>query len=440
MKPWSLQFICLCLFALLNASAQGIEEYEQAPIRYSATKANDATQRLEARLASGQLSLPPDDKAAVRAILKEMHVPVESQVIVYSKTSLQRGLISPTHPRAIYFNDDCYLGWVPGGLMEVCSFDPELGPVFYTFDPRPQSKPELPRFKRDNDCLSCHGGSFVRGIPGVFVRSINTEESGDPLLQYGSKVVDHTTPFTERWGGWYVTGTHGEATHQGNVFARTKDRELIVDHKQGANITDLSRFFPVQTLLTNSSDIVALLVLEHQTAMHNAITRAGYNTRRMLAYQRSLQTDLKEPITDEPSYDSVKRVFDSAAQDVVDHLLYKDEAILPEGGVKGSSAFQQVYEHNGIRTKDGRSLRDLRLDRYLFKYRCSHLIYSQQFLALPKTLKQRIYTRLAKALDADNPDSRYDYLSKQERINITEILRETHPDLKSQWPKAVAAK
>jgi len=430
----------VCLASLVSLQGQGIEEYEQAPIRYSATSAHDRTQKLEAKLASGQLVLPPDDKAAVRMLLGELNVPVESQVIVYSKTSLQRGLIAPKHPRALYFSDDCYIGWVPGGLMEVCSFDPELGPVFYTFDPRPQAKPALPRFKRDNDCLSCHGGSFVRGIPGVFVRSINTDENGDPLLQFGSKIVDHTTPFKERWGGWYVTGTHGDSTHQGNVFAQTKDRELIVDYTKGANITDLSRFFPVQMLLTNSSDIVALLVLEHQTAMHNSITRASYNTRRMLAYQESLQTDLKEPVTKEPSYESVKRVFDSAAKDVVDHLLFKDEAVLPEGGVKGSSPFQEVYEKNGVRTKDGLSLRDLRLDRYLFKYRCSHLIYSPQFLALPEQLKKRIYSRLEQALDRDNPDPRFDYLSKQERIAIMEILQATHPDLKTVWPKQTAAK
>lgn len=432
--------LILSLGFVIGIRAQGIEEYEQAPIRYSATAAKDATQKLETKFVSGELALPSSDKETVRLILREMNVPVESQVIVFSKTSVQRGLIAPRHPRTIYFNDDCYIGWVPGGLVEVASFDPQLGPIFYTFDPRPLVKQEVPRFKRDNDCLSCHGGSFVRGIPGVFVRSVNTTDSGDPLLQFGSKVVDHTTPFKDRWGGWYVTGTHGDSTHQGNVFAADKNRELKVDYTKGANITDLSRFFPVDNLLTNSSDIVALLVLEHQTAMHNAITRAAYNARRMLAYQHNLQADLKEPVTEEPSYESVKRVFDSSAQDVVDHLLFKDEAILPEDGVKGSNAFHLVYEQGGVRTKDGRSLRDLRLDRYLFKYRCSHLIYSKQFLALPKPLKQRIYARLEKALDEDDPEPRYDYLSKQERISITEILRETHPELKAFWRKQTAAR
>jgi hypothetical protein len=435
-----LVLISLAIFACAaSLRAQGSEEYEQAPVRYSSTPAKDAAQAVEARLASGKLILPVGDKAIVRQMLKEFNVPLESQVIVYSKTSVQRSLITPKHPRTIYFNDDCYLGWVPGGLMELASFDPELGPVFYTFDPRVSEKPELPRFKRDNDCLSCHGGSFVRGIPGVFVRSVNVDESGDPLLQFGSKVVDHTTPFNERWGGWYVTGTHGKITHQGNVFARSQDRELIVDYTKGANLTDLSRFFPTADYLTNTSDIVALLVFEHQTAMHNALTRAAYNSRRMLAYQQNLQTDLKEKLTSEPTYESVKRVFDSSAQDVLDHLLFKDEAMLPEGGVQGTSGFQQVYERNGIRTKDGRSLRDFRLEGHLFKYRCSHLIYSKQFLALPAALKQRIYSQLTKALAPDDPIARYDYLSRQERISIKEILIETHPELRIFWQKQTAA-
>lgn len=430
--------LCLCTLSL---SAQSTEEYEQSPISYSATQARDKAQQIEKRLATGELKLPDDDKEIVRLMMKEFGVPVESQVIVYSKTSVQRSLITPKHPRTIYFNDYCYLGWVPGGLMELASFDPELGPVFYTFDPRQPARHEPPpRFKRDNDCLSCHGGSFVRGIPGVFVRSVNVDDSGDPLLQFGSRVVDHTTPFTERWGGWYVTGTHGNATHQGNVFARNKERDLIVDYHQGANITDLSKFFPTSDYITNSSDIVALLILEHQTAMHNALTRAAFNARRMLAYQQNLQKDLKEPLTEEPSYDSVKRVFDNSAQDVVDHLLFKDEAVLPEGGVRGTTKFREVYEQNGIRTKDGRSLRDMRLDRYLFKYRCSHLIYSQQFLALPKPLKQRIYKLLNQALDADSPAQRYDYLSRQERISIKDILTETHPELSALWNKQTAAK
>lgn len=434
MKHRASPVLCaLWLAVAASAQAQGIEEYEQAPINYSAAQPHDAAQRLEAKLASGKLKLPDDDKEAVRMMLHELNVPIESQVLIYSKTSLQRGLISPTHPRAIYFNDNCYIGWVPGGLMEVADIDPQLGPVFYAFDPRPTATQSAPRFNRDNDCLRCHGGTFVRGIPGVFVRSINTDERGEPLLQFGSHVVDHTTPFAERWGGWYVTGKHGDSTHHGNVFAKANDGELVVDYTKGANITDLSHFFPTEQYLTNTSDLVALLVFEHQTAMQNAITRAGYNARRMLVYQKSLQKDMGEKVTEEPTFDSVKRVFDSAAKEVLDHLLFKDEAVLPEGGVSGMGAFAAAYEAGGVRTKDGKSLRDLRLDRYLFKYRCSHLIYSQQFLALPGQLKQMIYERLAKALDRENPDPRYDYLSRREREDITEILRETHPEIRVAW-------
>src|SRR5690606_29845754 len=135
--------------------------------------------------------------------------PVESQLLVFSKTSLQRRRISPERPRALYFSDTVYVGWVPGGLTEVIIIDPQLGPVFSTFDLR-DGRREHPKLERDNDCLRCHGGNFVRDIPGIFARSLFTDETGEPLLRHGTLIVDDETPFAQRWGGWYVTGYHGD--------------------------------------------------------------------------------------------------------------------------------------------------------------------------------------------------------------------------------------
>jgi hypothetical protein len=156
----------------------------------------------------------------LEALLHEFKIPKQSQVVVFSKTSLQRQRIRPDHPRALYFTDDAYVGWVPGGLMEVTTIDPVLGPIFYALDPATIRTNAAQSFVRDNDCLRCHGGAFARGIPGVFVRSLFTDADGEPLLRHGSEVVDFRTPFTNRWGGWYVTGQHGTALHRGNVFAR----------------------------------------------------------------------------------------------------------------------------------------------------------------------------------------------------------------------------
>jgi hypothetical protein len=240
--------------------------------------------------------------------------------------------------------------------------------------------------------------------------------------------VDYRTPFSQRWGGWYVTGKHGEALHRGNVLASEKNGELIVDFSSGANITDLSPFFSTADYPAKGSDIVALLVFEHQIAMHNAITRAGFNCRRMLTYQTGLQRDLKEPVTEtELVYDSVKRVFENAAQDLVDHLLFQGEAPLP-AGIEGSAEFQKAFAVSAPQTRCGMSLKELDLKDRIFRTRCSYLIYSNAFVALPDLLKTRVYARLRKALHREEADVRYSYLEAEEKARIAAILEQTHPD------------
>jgi hypothetical protein len=425
--------ICLALAALLwNAAvaARATEMYEQSPVNYSASQPNDAIARLQARLTDGTVKLGGRERELISGLLRELRVPTESQVVVFSKTSLQRQRISPDRPRAIYFSDDCYIGWVPGGLVEVIAIDPRLGPVFYQLDPGAARAGAKPSFVRDNDCLRCHGGTFVRDIPGLFVRSLHTDADGEMLLRGGSAVVDFRTPFTNRWGGWYVTGKHGSALHRGNVFTEEKNNELVADFKRGANVTSLDQYFDTSRYLTNSSDIVALLVLEHQTAMQNTITRAGMNCRRMLEYQEALLRELKETSTNELAYDSVRSVFNGAVRDLVDDLLFYQEAVLP-AGLEGWLAYQQAFQANARRNAAGQSLKDFSLHGQLFRNRCSYLIYSDSFLALPLQLKRRVYARLKEILEAENPESRYAYLGKDERVRITTILLETHPEFQT---------
>lgn len=405
------------------------EAYEQPPINYSQTKPRDVVTGLQARIASGQVPIGKNGREIVQTLLRELHIPVASQLLVYSKTSLQRQRIRPSHPRALFFTDTCYVGWVPSGLIEVTAIDPLLGPIFYSLDPTAVEINAQHVLVRDADCLRCHGGNFVRGIPGVFARSVFTDDEGEPILRLGTEMVDFRTPFTNRWGGWYVTGKHGNALHRGNVMSREIDNQLVVDFRLGANITDLSRFFDPREYLTNGSDIVALLVFEHQLAMQNTLTRASLNCRRMLDYQANLQRGFKETVTEEPVYESVKHVFDSAARELVDDLLFKDEAQLPEG-IEGSPAFQNAFTAHAPRASNGNSLKDFHLQGHLFKNRCSYLIYSDAFRLLPKPLMRLVRERLAQALGTADPDPRYAYLGAEERARIAQILGETLPDLR----------
>jgi hypothetical protein len=415
--------------------AQSVPDYEQPPVSYSASKPSDAAARLQVRLETGELKLTGDEREVLRTVLRELQVPIESQVVVFSKTSLQRGRIRPNQPRAVYFSDSVYVGWVPGGLIEVAAVDPQLGPIFYTFNPQP-ARDEQQAFVRDSDCLRCHGGTFVRDVPGVFARSIVPATSGEPLLRHGSELVDDQTPFEQRWGGWYVTGYTGEKNHRGNAFGtEIGDRlDFPLSDRRPAELGD---FFDTSRYLAGTSDVVALLVIEHQMAVQNALTKSAHSCRRMLEYQRSLQKTFKDPVTDEPAYDSVKSVFRSAVEDIVDHLLFRGAAPLP-AGVTGHEAFRRAFASSAPRSPDGHSLKDFQLRDRLFAQRCSYMIYSDTFTALPPQLKQRVLDRLHGVLTGDDPRGRYAYLEADEKRRIHEILATTHPDAKARWSQLTA--
>lgn len=432
MKNSARTLLGLTFAAVLAAgvSAQSGPDYEQPPVAYSATASADALALLQGRIAAGGLSFAGGEKRALQTLLAALGVPVESQMLVFSKTSLQRGRIRPERPRALFFSDSVYVGWVPGGLMEVTAVDPRLGPVFYSFDIS-EVKIAPPKIVRDTDCMRCHGGTFVREIPGVFARSVFPDTGGEPLLRHGTQLVDDETPFAQRWGGWYVTGYRGRESHRGNAFASERGDQLVFAPTE-SRPDELSAFFETASYPRPTSDVVALLVFEHQMAMQNALTKAAFAARRMTAYQHGLQATFKEPVSDEPAYDSVKSVFASAVQDVVDRLLFRGAAPLPEGIVTGGE-FEKEFSRAAPRTRAGHSLKDLWLRERLFAQRCSYLIYSESFRALPETLKVRILDRLDVALTSRDPRERYAYLPVEERKRIRAILLETHAEARARW-------
>ena len=431
----------LAALTLLVSAPLAAQEYERAPVRWSDSEPQDDVAALRELLESGEVTLAGGGRELLDQLLEVFDVPVSSQVLVFSRTSLQRSRISPRTPRAVYFNDRVYVGWVPGGAVELATMDPQLGTVFYLVEPPAPARAQeadddrrpQPQFIRDRECMSCHGGMFVREVPGLFVRSVFSTSGGDPLFQHGSEVVDHRTPFSVRWGGWYVTGQHGDEPHRGNVFASDSGGGLEVDLEAGSNVTDLSPLVNLAGYPAATSDIVALMVMEHQMAMHNALTRAQLRGRYMLHYQAALQREMGEEVTGEPTLDSVIRVMDDLAQEVVDLLLFKDEAALPKGGVQGDDQFVEDYQRHARRDSTGRSLRDFNLRTRLMQNRCSPLIDSELFAALPDVVKERVYERLAVALDPDEADPRYRHLGQAERQRIAAILRETHEGLPPGW-------
>lgn len=420
------------------AHAQGEPDYELPPVRYSASTPHDAIARLQQRISSGELAFEGSDQGVLRTLLDALGVPIESQLLVFSKTSLQRGRIRPERPRALYFSESMYVGWVPGGLIELTAIDPQLGPVFYSFAISRAAEGSGPVIQRDPDCLRCHGGTFVRDIPGVFARSVFPDANGEPLLRHGTLVVEDETPFAQRWGGWYVTGYHGTETHRGNARGSEQGDQLVFE-AEPVRPDELSAYFETADYLRPTSDVVALLVFEHQLTIQNTLTRAGMMCRKMIAYQHGLQKAFKEPVTNEPAFDSVKSVFSSAVQDVVDRLLFRNAAPLPDG-VIGDRAFQATFLRHASRSPAGRSLKDFQLRDRIFEHRCSYMIHSESFRALPEVLRVRVLERLQAALKSNDPKDRYAYLPADEKERIYEILLATLPEAQVRWSPTSAVK
>ncbi len=391
--------LAIATVAAVVAPAGGVAaaDLDAPPIRYATADADNAVTALQAELKAKRAALKPDDEFGyLKAVLKALDVPESSQVLVFSKTSLQRSRIGPKTPRAIYFNDEVTVGFCRGGdVVEVAAADPDLGVVFYTLD---QDRAKPPRFTRQTEsCLICHGSSRNQGFPGRLVRSVAADGKGELVLSRGSKTVDHSTPFEDRWGGWYVTGTSGKQTHQGNQIVGGWSWADKDNQPPGENVTDLKPYFTAANYLTPHSDLVALMVLEHQGEAQNRLTRAGFLTRLALHEQTELnEAKLTEPVT-------------------------------------GTSGFTKEFASRGPFDGKKRSLREFDLTTRMFKYPLSYVIYSKQFDGLPAEAKERIYRRLWEVLTGKDTSKEFAHLSQDDRAAVLEILRDTKPGLPGYW-------
>ncbi|MEM9479174.1 MAG: hypothetical protein AAGA58_05860 [Verrucomicrobiota bacterium] len=430
MKP-ALSGFFLLSFSL---SSVGIPSYELAPINYSDTKANTPVTRILDRINEGEKLLDgKTDREILIQLLKLLNVPVESQTLVYSKTSAQPNEITPETPRAIYFSDNAYVGWVQQGNIEIITFDRKLGAVFHMIHLDIRKPGRQPEIIRHTNCLDCHGGSRTRGYPGLVVRSVYPNDSGRPLLQAGTFDVDHSTPVANRWGGWYVTGNTGNQTHLGNIVAEeTEGYEVAFKKITAESVDDLCDIIDCAPYPGGGlSDVVALMILEHQVAAQNTMVRANLITQQTLHRHREMRKALGEP-EDSPLDESYQKILDGQANEVVRVLLFEEEFIMESDGPEGSEKFQTAFTQNARKSNEGRSLKDLRLYERLFKHRCSYTIYSDPFKHLPSEIKSMVLIRLRSILTSKNPPEDFEYLSDSERTRINEILSETLPAYRTE--------
>lgn len=405
-------------------------DYELPPHDYYEGDSQDPVSILIRQIEGGEKS--PDSSSArafAEWLLKELRISPTSQTLVFSRTGLQRKVVSPHNPRALFFNEQTYLTWIPGGMVELASYDPDRGPLFFLLQGSEEPKPEQIRFNRRESCLNgCHGGSATNYLPGLLARSLHVDAEGNPTqVDKAGIVVNaiskhenmfHTMPLEERWGGWFVTGDQDKVGHIGNLIFPVKGgppapapplTETEVDYPHGP-----------------SSDLLPLLVQDHQIGLLNTLYESLYRWRTMLFLANEKRAKSGEPPLSQLDPADFKTLLPKLDK-TVKQFFFAGEVPLPEGGVSGDPAFMAAFREQRVMDSQGRSLRDFDLKTRLMKHRCSHMILSPQFQGMPPAFRLLVFARMGEVLTADQPVVGFEHLSFEERGILLQILEETVP-------------
>ena len=306
-------------FGVAVASAQTTSIWvsrDHPAIQYSTRPTRDAIVKLNESLEKGSVTLEFDSlpRGYLASVLKALDIPVSSQTLVFSENSLQRSHISKDTPRAVYFNDTVAVSWAKGAdTVESIAFDRAQGIQFYSLRQQRQAQPQ---FVRRGDCLQCHLLPETHGVPGVLTMSVLPLSDNKNEYAQGW-AVDHRTPIEDRWGGWYVTGAQVPLKHLGNVPVLHVPRSYV-RAAAAPKLATGSEAFDAAAYLTPHSDVVALMVLNHQTHMTNLLTRLGWQAR-IAAH-------------DGPKAGALSAQMRDTAFELVDYLLFVDEAPMPSAG------------------------------------------------------------------------------------------------------------
>ena len=407
----------LLTLAAIAATAAGGQFADLSPdlvrepaIAYFTRPATDRVARLNDDLQRGAVTLTFDPvQGYLPSVLQALGLRAASQLLLFTRSSVQASRISPRNPRAIYFDDTVTLGFIHGAdFLEFAAEDPHQGVVFYTLDQRAAEKPIV---ERRDFCLSCQNNRSTLEVPGLLIRSIATTATGAPVPKYGNATPDHRTPFDDRWAGYYVTGRHGSLAHLGNAMLVDRTSETRVTDDT-LNLDSVKDRFDAGHYLSPYSDIVALLVFEHQMHMINLLTRIGWDARILAGTHRP----------------GAEAILERAADELVDYLLFAEEAPLP-AAVTGTSGFAEEFAARGPADRRGRSLRQLDLKTRLLRYPCSYMIYSDAFDALPPQARDAIYRRMWRVLAGKAAAPKYARLTAGVRRAIAEILIDTKKEL-----------
>ena len=384
---------------------------------------------LQERMDRGEVKLEwSEPRGYLDSMMEVLDIPVSSQTLVFSKTSFQSPRITPETPRALYFNDDVYLGWVNGGpVVEIAAVNPQRGTIFYTLSNDPEDEQKF--LQEGARCVQCHLPARTNvPVPRLLVMSVLPNRVGSPIGPFPLFTTDES-PLRERWGGWYVTGKHGEQIHRGNLVIGD---EFASDIMALTNTIDLSNRFDRSPYPSGHSDVVALTVLAHQSHIHNLIGEASNAVRT--AVNRDVAA--RSGDSTRPAYSRrTMSILENVMETLLRAMLFSGAEPLT-GPVEGTTSFTAEFQKMGPFDGQGRSLRDLDLDGRLLRYPLSYLIYSNQFDGMPVLARDYAYSRLREILEGGT-DPEYAHLSATDRKAILEILEATKPDFKA-WTRSTA--
>lgn len=403
--------------------------YGRKPVDYFGVESNDAVSGLQGRLISGEAQLTADDRFGyLMSVTELLDVPLESQLLVYSKTARVPGLVSPKTPRAIFFNDEVSVAWIPGSReLELTAVDPVKGVICYTLS-QPRDVPavekfaaespvvDTPTFQRRNGCLACHSARSSLEVPGLLLRAFQTDQTGKPIV--GFSRMSHDMTYDRRWGGWYVTGTPASLIHRGNLISQPENIRHKDEPGFASSLNELSHKLDVGDYPYQKSDFVAHLVMTHQVHGTNLLIRAGLESRLNRCSDVETQLVRYMVFADEPSLNLTPLLASSVLSD---------------------SGFAKTFVQRGPRDSTGNSLRDLSLAGRVFKHRLSFLVQSRLFDDLPDECRSRLLERLWAGLNSKSDDEHFRHLKEDERQSIIAIVHATVPRLPECWQGIVTA-
>ena len=344
-----------------------------------------------------------NEREALAALLHDLNISKHSQVLVFSNTSLQLSKISAKSPRAVYFNDDLYVGYVPGGFIEIIGIDSRLGAIPYLFKLPQKGNSQYPPIRRSTRCMRCHASEQTGQVPGLLLSSVIPAETGGSLDNLNPHKPGHHLPYSKRFGGWFITDQNETQNNWANSIGKMKQGGEVMRRK-----IPIPYNFIRTKHLSQKSEFVSHLILEHQIGFTNLCITVQYAYRECFARPSKY------------NYQEMKAYYIS---ELIKYCLFRDEPTLENFQMNETKYFRNYFERTHQNTHQ---LRKLDLKTRLFKTRCSYMLGSRVFNELPDSFKITFLDSLKEAIS--NKESAYanltDHLGLEERKTILKVLHE----------------